>query len=97
MKNDSHRLIPNTTANARSNIFQVLFPSSPIELGPGYVYGTKKLVTRRPASVCWSCDPTELLEYKIFGGRGEEVRRGKGRQMITVTADQGEVAVVRPL
>ena len=85
-------LMPNNSAHS---IYSKLVPITPVEVGPGYVLGREKLVTRHNCSkVCWSCNGKEWLTISTYDDVGQ-LRSTESRVgPVNVTMVSNDVTIV---
>ena len=87
---------PFVNTSGTTNILSWMYPITPTSIGPGFVVGEGKIITKHGGSYCWSCDGEEELRVAVFDREGLMVRRFMGRGRVRVVLDEGdgEIAVV---
>ena len=72
-------------------------PITPVDVGRGYVLGTKKLVTKINSSVCWECDESESLCAWVYSAEGELVNTQHAVGVLNLSLPLRHMAIVEPL
>ena len=63
-------LLPNVTGwETLENVMQHIFPTTPIELGSGFIVGVERIVTKVSRSFTWSGTQSELT-LRVFDRQG---------------------------
>jgi hypothetical protein len=63
-------LLPNVTSWANlENVMQHIFPTTPIELGPGFIVGLERIVTKVSRSFAWAGKQSDLT-LRVFDRKG---------------------------
>ena len=83
-------LLPNISGWPKmDNVMQHIFPTTPVELGPGWIAGRERIVSKVSRSFAWPAEKPAAL--RIFGRQGFLTSKSEVKgPTIGVTLDGGE-------